>query len=153
MKSYLSQLNILKNKLTDKSNSIKNNVAEIPSQEKNLRSIERNQQIKEALYLFLLQKGEEAQVSFAVTEPSIKVVEYAISSKDPISPKTKIIYLASFILLSISGFLFIFNSFLTCFIKLSSVLIEGNLSSIKLTFKLLFIKIIFKSGSIYFTFL
>ncbi len=98
LNNYLSQLNMLKDKLVDKSNLIKTNVASIPSQEKNLRSIERNQQIKEALYLFLLQKGEEAQVSFAVTEPSIKVVEYAISEKDPISPKSNLIYLGSIIL-------------------------------------------------------
>tara|TARA_B100001057_G_scaffold499608_1_gene610952 strand:+ start:375 stop:2741 length:2367 start_codon:yes stop_codon:yes gene_type:complete len=98
LNSYLSQLKILNDKLTDKSNLIQNNVANIPSQEKNLRAIERNQQIKESLYLFLLQKGEEAQVSFAVTEPSIKLVEYAISDKDPISPKTKIIYLIAIIL-------------------------------------------------------
>jgi capsular exopolysaccharide synthesis family protein len=98
LNSYLSQLNVLRDKLEDKSNLIKSNVASIPFQEKTLRSIERNQQIKEALYLFLLQKGEEAQVSFAVTEPSIKVVEYAISDKNPISPKSKIIYLGSIFL-------------------------------------------------------
>ena len=98
LNSYLSQLNILNDKLTQESNLIQSNVASIPSKEKNLRSIERNQQIKEALYLFLLQKGEEAQVSFAVTEPSIKVVEYAISDKNPISPKSKIIYLGSIII-------------------------------------------------------
>ena len=98
LNSYLSELNILNDKLTQESNLIQSNVASIPFQEKNLRSIERNQQIKEALYLFLLQKGEEAQVSFAVTEPSIKVVEYAISDKNPISPKSKIIYLGSIFL-------------------------------------------------------
>ena len=98
LNNYLSQLYLLKEKLTDKSNLIQSNVASIPSQEKNLRSIERNQQIKEALYLFLLQKGEEAQVSYAVTEPSIKVVEYAISDLKPISPNSKIIYLSAILL-------------------------------------------------------
>ena len=85
----------MKDKLIEESNLIQSNVASIPSQEKNLRSIERNQQIKEALYLFLLQKGEEAQVSYAVTEPSIKIVEYAISSLLPISPRTKVNYLVA----------------------------------------------------------
>ena len=91
---------------------IKSNVASIPFQEKNLRSIERNQQIKETLYLFLLQKGEEAQVSFAVTEPSIKVVEYAISNKDPISPKSKIIYLSSIAIGLLIPFLILYLIFL-----------------------------------------
>jgi len=112
LNSYLSQLNLLKNKLTDKSNLIQSNVSNIPSQEKNLRSIERNQQIKEALYLFLLQKGEEAQVSFAVTEPSIKVVEYAISGKDPISPKSNIIYIGAIIIGLLIPFATLFIIFL-----------------------------------------
>ena len=112
LNSYLSQLNILNNKFTDESNLIQSNVASIPFQEKNLRSIERNQQIKEALYLFLLQKGEEAQVSFAVTEPSIKIVEYAVSDKNPISPKSNIIYLASFILALLIPFATLYIIFL-----------------------------------------
>jgi len=111
LQNYLSQLDILKEKLIYKSNSVQKNVTNIPFQEKSLRAIERNQQIKEALYLFLLQKGEEAQVSFAVTEPSIKVVEYAISKKDPISPNSKIIYLSAIIL----GFLIPFIIFYLIF--------------------------------------
>lgn len=112
LKSYLSQLNLLNDKLEEESNLIQSNVASIPFQERNLRSIERNQQIKEALYLFLLQKGEEAQVSFAVTEPSIKVVEYAISDKDPISPKSTLIYLASIILSLLIPFIILYIIFL-----------------------------------------
>ena len=98
LNSYLSHLKILKEKLLDKSNLIQNNVANFPAQEKNLRAIERNQSIKEALYLFLLQKGEEAQVSFAVTEPSIKVIEYAISNTNPIYPRPKTLYLFAFLI-------------------------------------------------------
>ena len=112
LNSYLSQLNLLNDKLTQESNLIQNNFASIPFQERNLRSIERNQQIKEALYLFLLQKGEEAQVSFAVTEPSIKVVEYAISNKDPISPKSKVIFLGSIILGLLIPFIILYFIFL-----------------------------------------
>ena len=112
LNSYLSQLNILNDKLTEESNLIQSNVASIPFQEKNLRSIERNQQIKEALYLFLLQKGEEAQVSFAVTEPSIKVIEYAVSDKNPISPKSNFIYFGSIIFGLLIPFLIIYFIFL-----------------------------------------
>ncbi len=112
LNSYLSQLYLLKEKLTKKSNSIKSDVANIPSQEKNLRSIERNQKIKEALYLFLLQKGEEAQISFVVTEPSIKVVEYAISNIQPIYPRTIYIFLAAIALGFLIPFLILYFIFL-----------------------------------------
>jgi capsular exopolysaccharide synthesis family protein len=65
----------------------------IPEKEKILRSIERQQSIKESLYLFLLQKREEASVANAITTPSIKVVDYAITKRKPISPKRNIIYI------------------------------------------------------------
>ena len=112
LNNYLLQLNIINEKLLNQLNSIENSIADIPDQEKNLRSIERNQLIKESLYLFLLQKGEEAQVSYAITEPSIKVVEYAISSKDPIYPKSNILYLSSIILGILIPFVILYLIFL-----------------------------------------
>ena len=64
----------------------------IPEKEKILRAIERQQAIKESLYIFLLQKREEASVSNAITTPSVKVVDYAITNGSPISPKRLFIY-------------------------------------------------------------
>ena len=112
LKNYLTQLNLLNEKLLSKSNLTQNNVSKIPTQEKYLRSIERNQQIKEALYLFLLQKGEEAQVSYAVTEPSIKVIEYAESNKNPIYPKSTYIFLGSFLISIFIPFIILYFIFL-----------------------------------------
>ena len=112
LNNYLKQLKLLNDKILNKSNLIKSTVAIIPSQEKNLRSIERNQKIKEALYLFLLQKGEEAQVSYAVTEPSIKVIEYAISEKYPVSPNSKIIFSSAIILGLFIPFIILYFFFL-----------------------------------------
>lgn len=72
--------------------------AAFPFQEKTIRSIERQQEIKEALYIILLQKREEAAVNLAVISPSIKMVDYAKPSSIPISPKRTIIYLAASLL-------------------------------------------------------
>ena len=115
LQNYLSQLNILKEKLVFKLNSLQKSVNNIPIQEKNLRAIDRSQQLKEALYLFLLQKGEEAQVSYAITEPSIKVIEYAVSETKPISPRSKIIFLTGILLgllipFGILYFIFLFDN-------------------------------------------
>jgi capsular exopolysaccharide synthesis family protein len=98
LQNHLSQLNNLKEKLSKQYFKYDSRVSDLPEKEKILRAIERNQEIKEALYLFLLQKREEAEVSYAVTEPSIKVVEYAITDKIPVSPKPKIIYLGALLL-------------------------------------------------------
>jgi capsular exopolysaccharide synthesis family protein len=40
----------------------------------------------------LLQKREEAAINLAITEPSVKVVDYALSSSGPISPKPNVAY-------------------------------------------------------------
>ena len=95
LRNYLNQLESTKQKLSRQSAKFDVQVSNLPEKEKILRAIERNQQIKEALYLFLLQKREEAEVSYAVTEPSIKVVEYAISNNIPVAPKSNIIYLGA----------------------------------------------------------
>ena len=60
--------------------------ANIPKNEKILRSIERELEIKEALYLLLLQKREEASINFAVVNPTIKLIDSPRASFYPVSP-------------------------------------------------------------------
>ena len=71
------------------------NVASLPLKEKQLREIERKQKIKESLYLLLLEKREIAAIKLAVTEPIVKVVDYALSSAGVVATKGKIIYLGA----------------------------------------------------------
>lgn len=68
----------------------------LPYQEKMIRSIERQQKIKETLYLLLLQKREEASINLAIVNPSIKIVDSAIANNVPLSPKRSVIFLLAF---------------------------------------------------------
>lgn len=96
--AYLNQLNSTKKQLSNRNQSFRSKVSMIPKKEQQLRAIERQQRIKEKLFIFLLQKKEEAVVNLAVTEPTLKVVEYSISNDSPVSPKPRIIYLGSLLL-------------------------------------------------------
>jgi capsular exopolysaccharide synthesis family protein len=86
--------------------------AALPFQEKAIRSIERQQEIKEALYIILLQKREEAAVNLAIINPSIKMVDYAKANEQPISPKRAMIYLAALLLGMLIPFGIIFLYFM-----------------------------------------
>ena len=61
-------------------------------------SIERQQKIKEELYLYLLNKREENALSQAITESNARVIDPATGSKSPVAPKSAMIMLAALII-------------------------------------------------------
>lgn len=69
-----------------------NNVIEkVPGQSKVYRGIERQQNLKEQLFLFLLQKREENAINLSVDVPKAKIVNPAFTEDIPVSPKKEII--------------------------------------------------------------
>lgn len=73
-------------------------IAANPSQAKYLLSVERQQKVKEALYLFLLQKREENELSQAFTAYNTRVITPPTGSMIPTAPAKKNILLAGFAL-------------------------------------------------------
>ena len=70
-------------------------IAANPSQAKHLLSVERQQKVKEQLYLFLLQKREENELSQAFTAYNTRVITPPNGSMVPTAPvKTSIIMIA-----------------------------------------------------------
>ncbi|MBU4537175.1 MAG: polysaccharide biosynthesis tyrosine autokinase [Weeksellaceae bacterium] len=73
-------------------NVAKSNISKYPTQEKIFRSIDRQQTLKEQLYLYLLQKREENAITLAVTAPKAKIVNPAFTT-GIVEPKySQIIY-------------------------------------------------------------
>ncbi|GLU44902.1 tyrosine-protein kinase family protein [Allomuricauda sp. NBRC 101325] len=105
-KSMQSSLNSMQNNLNLRVNNLSSQLATInskiysaPRNERALREITRKQQTVEGLYLYLLQKREEAQIAYASASPNSKIVDAAFpASKFPVAPKKSLIYFASLLL-------------------------------------------------------
>ena len=87
-----------KNNLYATGGTYSNILSSIPQKEKQLIEISRDQNIKNGIYSFLLQKREESELSYASTLSDSRVVNYAQSSSAPVSPKKMVIYLIAFVL-------------------------------------------------------
>lgn len=89
VRAFQEQSKAILNNVTKVNKNTKGLFSGIPKKEKILRAIERQQTIKESLYLILLQRREEASINLAITTPSVKVVDYAITNISPVKPKGK----------------------------------------------------------------
>ncbi|MGN6435062.1 MAG: GumC family protein [Agriterribacter sp.] len=59
----------------------------LPIKERQLLDISRQQSIKNSIYTFLLQKREEAALSYASVVSDSRIIDVAESTEDPVSPK------------------------------------------------------------------
>lgn len=84
-------LTIAKNGLKSKEAQFAGKINKVPTQERKYLEIKRQQEIKQNLYIFLLQKREENALSLASAVPTAKTLDTAYSSIEPISPKTIIV--------------------------------------------------------------
>lgn len=95
LKGYRKQLEATFEQNKQSQNLSNKAFSSIPVKEKILRSIDREQLLKENLYLLLLQKREEAAINMAIASSNIKVIDYALTNTNPVSPKKGVIVLAA----------------------------------------------------------
>lgn len=70
-------------------------IAQIPTIEKNLLSLYRDQKIKNQIYAYLLQKLEESELKLAREINTGKYVDVAYAEPEPSSPKKSLIYIGA----------------------------------------------------------
>ncbi len=105
------QLNILENlhniknglvitrkSLESSSSRFRSQIQKVPSIERDLLEINRQQGTKGNLYLYLLQKREESALALEVTVSKSRMLDPAMDDETPVSPKKTIVYIFALIL-------------------------------------------------------
>ncbi|GAA4168116.1 GumC family protein [Sphingobacterium ginsenosidimutans] len=82
----LTSLKIKRNNIQKIENQAQGKAVQMPEKQRILLSVERQQKVKEELYVFLLNKREENALNQAMTEDNIRVIDPAAGSQQPISP-------------------------------------------------------------------
>lgn len=95
----------------------------MPKQEREYVEIKRQQEIKQALYLYLLQQQEENALKLAQANPKAQIIDSAFVYNIPVKPMKKLIALAAllFAVLLPVGYLYVRKMFATKFSNRNSV--------------------------------
>lgn len=96
--SVLKGLEITRHDLENQARKYEGKISNAPTQEKELLSITRQQEIKASLYLMLLQKREENAITLAATANNGRIIEEAMAGNAPVAPNKKMFYLIALVL-------------------------------------------------------
>ena len=97
LQSARKELLITKADLDRQASHYAGRISDAPTQERQYMSIQRQQTIKAELYLMLLQKREENNITLAATANKAKIIDDAMAGNAPISPKGKMIYMLALV--------------------------------------------------------
>ena len=86
------------NNLNREDSRIRGQIYSAPGKERQFRDIKRQQDIKESLYLYLLEKREETAITLGMSTSNAKIIDHAYTNDDPVSPKRNVIYLAAILI-------------------------------------------------------
>ena len=73
-------------------------ISAVPQQQAEVTSISRQQQIKEQLYLYLLNKREENALNKAITESTARIIDSATGSSFPVAPRRMVIMMVALLI-------------------------------------------------------
>jgi len=88
---------VTRDKLRSQLSQVEGQIGGVPQIEKNYLKLARNQQIKQELYIFLMQKAEETAISKTANIAIAKVIDPPKAEKRPVSPKKLVVFLGALI--------------------------------------------------------
>lgn len=96
--NYINTIQIQIGSMQGYNADVKEKVTSNPDQAKKLLSVERDQKVMESLYLYLLQKKEENEISMTYTPAPTQVVDMPHGSSFPTYPNKKSVLLAAILM-------------------------------------------------------
>jgi tyrosine-protein kinase Etk/Wzc len=91
-------IKITRSRLQNSSGQFQSKIRRVPGMERELNNITRQQEIKNNVYAYLLQKREETALSLAASVSAARVLDSALGGDFPISPNTQAVYLMALLL-------------------------------------------------------
>jgi tyrosine-protein kinase Etk/Wzc len=91
-------LEITRQNLADKDKKFESSIKQVPSHERGLLDVMRQQHLQDTLYMYLLQKKEETAMKLASGVADSRTIDHARSSKRPVKPVKALAYVTFFLL-------------------------------------------------------
>ncbi|MDA9128013.1 polysaccharide biosynthesis tyrosine autokinase [Flavobacteriaceae bacterium] len=96
LKKYISNIDLSLNSFRRLENEARQLVSGLPAKETKLTELLLNSSILQELYVFLLQRKEEASLAYVSALPTLKVLSPALSKSTPIKPVSLRVYALAF---------------------------------------------------------
>lgn len=94
--SYENEMDLNSSGINKQTNVLTDFIKKVPGKQRAIMDFSRQQELKQQLYVYLLQKREETSMAKAADMPYSRVIDNAKSSKQPAKPIKPLIYMMSF---------------------------------------------------------
>ena len=98
LKNIESSLLITRDNLNKQADKFRQQIGNVPTQERTYVEIDRQRQIQSALFLMLLQKREENALAMAATNNKARIIDDTLADSNPVAPRKMIILIGALIL-------------------------------------------------------
>lgn len=96
--AYRKEMELSTRQLGSRNMDFNSKIQQIPGKERVFLDYSRQQDLKQQLYMYLLQRWEEAAIAKNSNMPGSRIIDNAKSSRGPVKPPTSLIYFMSFVM-------------------------------------------------------